>query len=299
MSAVARARSAAPVIAELLRAPAAFGAVGDAVAGAYAAAGTPKRHLLMPIASVMLYAGGMGLNDWADQDQDARDRPERPIPSGRIPSGTALALSAGLIAGGVAVAGLVGGTRGTARAGALAATVVAYDTLAKDTPAGSWVMAACRSLNVVLGAGSLRAALVPALTVGAHTVAVTELSRAEVSGTDATLPENVRIAVLGVAASAVAGGRTRGGRGRLALGRLGAAAGAARYLTKTLPPLATAVQRPNATNVRDAVRASLGAVIPLQAALIARTGQLAPAAAVASLEIVQSHLVRRLQGDTT
>lgn len=299
MNALMRARAAAPVIAELVRAPAAFGAVGDALAGAYAAAGTPRRHLLMPIASVLLYAGGMGLNDWADRDQDAVDRPERPIPSGRVRSGTALTLSVGLITGGMAVAGLIGGARGAARAGALAATVVVYDALAKDTAAGSWVMAACRSLNVLLGAGSLRAALAPALTVGAHTVAVTELSRAEVSGTDATLPENVRIAVVVVAASAVAGGSARGSRGTRVLGRLGAAAGAARYLTKTLPPLATAVRRPSAANVRDAVRASLGALIPLQAALIARTGQLAPAAAIASLEIAQRRLVGRVQGDTT
>lgn len=283
---------------ELLRAPAAFSAVGDPLAGAYAAGPVETRQLLLPVASVLIYAGGMGLNDWSDRELDAEERPERPIPSGRVAPDQALAISAGLLGGGVLWAALVGGRSGALRAALLAGTVIAYDTLAKDTPLGSWVMGACRSLNVLLGASS-PAAIAPALTIGAHTVAVTELSRREVTGADRSLPEGVRIAVAGVSGAAVLGGRNHPNPLRTVLGRVAAAASTYRYLDKAIPPLSRAIERPGADRIRDAVRANLGALIPLQATLIARTGNLVPAAAVASLELAQRQVVRRLRGDTT
>lgn len=283
---------------ELLRAPAAFSAVGDPLTGAYAAGPVETRQLSLPVASVLIYAGGMGLNDWSDRELDAEERPERPIPSGRVAPDQALAISAGLLGGGVLWAALVGGRSGALRAALLAGTVIAYDTLAKDTPLGSWVMGACRSLNVLLGASS-PAAIAPALTIGAHTVAVTELSRREVTGADRSLPEGVRIAVAGVSGAAVLGGRNHPNPLRTVLGRVAAAASTYRYLDKAIPPLSRAIERPGADRIRDAVRANLGALIPLQATLIARTGNLVPAAAVASLELAQRQVVRRLRGDTT
>lgn len=283
---------------ELLRAPAAFSAVGDPLTGAYAAGPVETRQLLLPVASVLIYAGGMGLNDWSDRELDAEERPERPIPSGRVAPDQALAISAGLLGGGVLWAALVGGRSGALRAALLAGTVIAYDTLAKDTPLGSWVMGACRSLNVLLGASS-PAAIAPALTIGAHTVAVTELSRREVTGADRSLPEGVRIAVAGVSGAAVLGGRNHPNPLRTVLGRVAAAASTYRYLDKAIPPLSRAIERPGADRIRDAVRANLGALIPLQATLIARTGNLLPAAAVASLELAQRQVIRRLRGDTT
>ncbi|MDO5683302.1 MAG: UbiA family prenyltransferase [Propionibacteriaceae bacterium] len=286
-------------IAELLRAPAAFSAVGDALVGTYAGGPVTVRQHFLPIASVLIYAGGMGLNDWADREIDADERPERPIPSGRVPAGTAFRISTGLLGAGILVAGLTNGRRGLVRAAILAGTVVVYDTVAKDTPAGSWVMAACRSLNVLLGAGSLPAALSPALTIGAHTVAVTELSRAEVHGAESTLPENVRLAVAGVAAAATVAGRRPKNRVLCLAGRAAGAVSAYRYLAKAVPPLNRAVAEPTGTRIRDAVRANLGALIPLQAALIARTGHLVPAAFVAALEPAQQQVIRRLRGDTT
>jgi len=44
------------------------------------------------VASVLLYAAGMSLNDHADRNQDAKLRPERPIPSGQITPSMALIL---------------------------------------------------------------------------------------------------------------------------------------------------------------------------------------------------------------
>ncbi|HEY0640042.1 MAG TPA: UbiA family prenyltransferase, partial [Pseudonocardiaceae bacterium] len=82
---------------QLVRAPAALTVPGDTVAGA-AAAGLRLggRRLALPLASACLYWAGMALNDYADRELDATERPERPIPSGRVTPGEALALAGGL-----------------------------------------------------------------------------------------------------------------------------------------------------------------------------------------------------------
>ncbi|OXM44424.1 4-hydroxybenzoate polyprenyltransferase, partial [Amycolatopsis thailandensis] len=84
---------------ELVRAPAALTVLGDTVAGS-AAAGLKMtgRRLLLPLSSVAFYWAGMALNDWADRNLDARERPERPIPSGRVSAGAALTTGAALTA---------------------------------------------------------------------------------------------------------------------------------------------------------------------------------------------------------
>lgn len=190
-------------LAELVRAPAALSVPGDVVAGAAAAGALDRRVAGLAGASVLLYWAGMAANDWADRRIDARERPERPIPSGRVSPGLALGLSAGLTAAGLAVAGLAGGRRALAAAVPLAGAVWAYDLLAKDTPAGPSVMAACRGLDVLLGASRGRTvrALPAAVTVAAHTYTVTALSRREVTGASRGLP----VATLaGTAAVAVA-----------------------------------------------------------------------------------------------
>ncbi|MGW6228351.1 UbiA family prenyltransferase, partial [Cellulosimicrobium cellulans] len=115
---------------DLVRAPAVLSVVGDTLAGAAAAghAFTPRRALL-PLASACLYAGGMALNDYADRDLDAVERPERPIPSGRISEGRALRVAVGLTAAGVGLAAAGGGARALAVAVPLAASVWTYDTV--------------------------------------------------------------------------------------------------------------------------------------------------------------------------
>src|SRR5690606_29795536 len=37
-------------------------------------------------ASLLVYHGGLALNDWADREHDARTRPDRPLPSRAIPA---------------------------------------------------------------------------------------------------------------------------------------------------------------------------------------------------------------------
>ncbi|MBE1878011.1 UbiA family prenyltransferase, partial [Myceligenerans pegani] len=150
-------------LAELVRLPAALTVVGDPLAGHAAGGGhTAARHLLLPVASSCLYLAGMALNDWADRDLDAVERPERPIPSGRVTPRAALTTGAALTAAGIAAAGVATGRRGAVVASGIAAGVWAYDTALKHHPVlGPAAMAACRGLDVLLGAtaGSLRAAV--------------------------------------------------------------------------------------------------------------------------------------------
>ncbi|MET8084728.1 SCO3242 family prenyltransferase [Micromonospora sp. NPDC005237] len=191
-------------VAELVRAPAALSVPGDVVAGAAAAGALSPRTPALAGASVLLYWAGMAANDWADRELDAVERPERPIPSGRVTPAAALGLAAGLTAAGVGLAAAVGGRRAAALAVPLAASIWGYDLLAKNTAAGPAVMAACRGLDVLLGAsgGHLWRALPSAATVAAHTWTVTTLSRREVTGTDAALPMRTLAGTALVAASA-------------------------------------------------------------------------------------------------
>ncbi|NNG88201.1 UbiA family prenyltransferase, partial [Streptomyces cacaoi] len=77
--------------AQLLRVSAVSTVPGDAFAGAAAVGGRPNRGTaLAAVSSLFLYEAGMALNDWADRDEDAVERPDRPLPSGRIAPSAAL-----------------------------------------------------------------------------------------------------------------------------------------------------------------------------------------------------------------
>ncbi|NJQ16780.1 UbiA family prenyltransferase, partial [Streptomyces bohaiensis] len=158
---------------------------GDVVVGA-AAAGRPLngRTALTAAGAACLYWAGMALNDWADREEDARDRPGRPIPSGRITPDAALATAVSLTVGGLALAAAGGGARALlTRALPLAGTVWAYDLVTKATPLGPPTMAAARALDVLLGAGpgGTRRALPAAALTAAHILAVTRLSRRDMT----------------------------------------------------------------------------------------------------------------------
>lgn len=70
-------------LAELVRLPAGLSVPGDVLAGAAlsGARRRPAQLLGLCAASAGLYLGGMALNDWADREVDAVERPGRPIPS--------------------------------------------------------------------------------------------------------------------------------------------------------------------------------------------------------------------------
>ncbi|MFI9006052.1 SCO3242 family prenyltransferase [Actinosynnema sp. NPDC053489] len=266
--------------AELVRAPAALTVLGDTLAGA-AAAGTPLRgrRLLLPLASVALYWSGMALNDWSDRELDAVERPERPIPSGRVGPRAAVTVATVLSATGLGLAALAGGRDAVALAVPLAAAVWSYDTALKDTAAGPPAMALCRALDVLMGAGRDRAAaaLPAAAAIAGHTLGVTVLSRGEVRGGS----RGVARAVLGGTALTALTASARPAptwRRRLAV-----LAGAAAYAGTVGRAQLAAARNPDAATVRTATRAGIHGMVPLQCALVARTGPLTAAALALAL----------------
>ncbi|MCB7136311.1 SCO3242 family prenyltransferase [Cellulosimicrobium marinum] len=286
---------------DLVRAPAALSVLGDTLAGA-AAAGhrVTSRRALLPLASACLYAGGMALNDYADRHLDAVERPERPIPSGRVSEQRALQVATGLTAAGLGLAAAGGGRRALVVAVPLAACVWTYDTVAKDSVAGPVVMAACRGLDVLLGAGvgHLRAALPAATALAVHTGGVTALSRGEVHGTTTPVAAAVAGGTVAVAASAagpVVAAALRGAGSARRGSRAGAVAGvvaAVAYAATCLPRQVDAAITPSADNARTATRSGIHAMVPLQAALAARHGHVASAVALAGVAVA-GRLLRR------
>lgn len=280
----------AGAVIELVRAPAALSVPGDSLAGA-AAAGWPfgAATPVLGVASACLYWAGMALNDYADRDVDAVERPRRPIPSGRVRPSFALGVAAGLTAAGVGLAGLVGGRRATAVAVPLAATVWAYDLALKSTAAGPLAMGAARALDVLLGAGAgrLRPALPAALTLGAHTVAITTLSRHEVTGGSRRVPAVTLAATAAVTATSV---RARGTRAH----RLANAALLAGYAGTFGRTQLAAVGDPSPARLQRAVGAGILAMMPLQAALAAGAGALCAAVPVVAAFPLARRLARKV-----
>ena len=279
-------------IAELVRAPAALSVPGDALAGAAVTGTLGARTAGLSVASVCLYWSGMAANDWADRDLDAKERPERPIPSGRVTPGTALGLAAALSAAGLVLAGLTGGRRALAVAAPLTGVMWWYDTRLKGTAAAPAGMAACRGLDVLLGASSCRwrRSAVPALAVAAHTYTVTALSRREVTGGSPLLPAATLAGTAAVAAvPALLTAPSPAARWR----RLLPGGLAAWYAASYGIAQGHALAEPSAAKVRAAVGAGITSLPALQGALIAWSGAPATGAAVATAAPLGRRLARR------
>lgn len=294
---------------ELLRLPALFTVPGDALAGAAAAGARPNPRTLVAIASSLcLYEAGMALNDWADRAEDAVDRPHRPLPSGRIRPSAALAAAGGLTAAGLALASTAG-RRPLAVAGALAATVWSYDLVLKRTPAGPVAMAAARSLDLLLGGvaanGDIRRALPSALALGTHTLAVTTVSRYETQGGSPWAPLSGLATTAALAWSVTRDGteRDRQPGGDWQPGRAAATATnlvslrgalAAVYAATAARPLFHAALNPSPQLTQRAVGGGIRAMIPLQAALAARSGAPVTALLTAALAPAARRLGRKV-----
>ncbi|WP_328911583.1 UbiA family prenyltransferase [Streptomyces sp. NBC_00234] len=306
-------RERAGAWAELLRVSALFTVPGDALAGAAATGRRPHRGTALAVgASLCLYEAGMALNDWADREEDAVDRPHRPIPSGRITPGSALAAAGVLTAAGLALAARAGGPS-LAVASALAATVWSYDLYLKHTEAGPAAMATARSLDLLLGAtatataraaaarvptrasgpppgtgpaAALRSALPAAALLGAHTYAVTVVSRHEAQGGSTTAPLVALATTVGLGAAVAGEPRRAGGpapgraghelwqplRPAGAPARLLLTGFAGAYLRTAARPQLHAALNPSPPLTQRAVGGGIRAMIPLQAALAARAG---------------------------
>lgn len=263
----------------LVRAPAALTAPGDTLAGA-TAAGRPLRgrRLALPAASVALYWAGMALNDYVDRVLDNVERPERPIPSGRISPDQALAVAGGLTVAGLGLAGAGGGRDALRIAAPLVGTIWAYDLWLKHTPAGPAAMAACRGLDVLLGAGwqARRRGLPAAAALAAHTLGVTVLSRGEVhGGSPATAATAVAGSVLAGLAAPIGPARSTGHR-------VVAALAAAGFAALVVPRQVAATRQLSAPAVRAATVAGIHGMVALQCALAVRRGAVLGAVLVAA-----------------
>ncbi|MEU0836500.1 SCO3242 family prenyltransferase [Streptomyces sp. NPDC005969] len=381
--------------AELLRISALFTVPGDALAGAAAIGRRPGRGTVLAVgASLCLYEAGMALNDWADRDEDAVDRPHRPIPSGRITPGAALTAAGVLTAAGLSLAARAGRPALTVATG-LAATVWAYDLHLKHTQAGPAAMATARALDLLLGATAtwgagakpehsdtrtvtvpgpttglvrapaptpgpagkprrgpiarlggrggralvkaardaqprhgepsqqaalpLRAALSAAGLLGAHTYAVTAVSRHEAHGGSTVAPLSALAAVIALGATAVReqrghgdvppapGSGAAGDNHRLVPGapappdtrtgtspRLLVTALTGAYLRTAAEPLLHATLNPSPPLTQRAVGSGIRAMIPLQAALAARAGAAGTGLAVMGLVPLARTLARKV-----
>ncbi|WP_067500072.1 SCO3242 family prenyltransferase [Actinoplanes sp. TFC3] len=289
---------------ELVRAPAALSVPGDVIAGAAAAGVLNRRSAGLAAASVLLYWAGMAANDWADRELDAVERPERPIPSGRISPGQAFTVAAGLTAAGLIISGRAGGKRALAAAFALAATVWAYDLRLKNTAAGPVGMAACRALDVLLGAtpGDPVRALPAAAAIAVHTCTVTALSRHEVKGCETpALPATTLATTAAVALATAAGSMNAPAGGvRAPAGGVRKGSGAAavllagQYAASYGAAQAKLFTDPAPRSVRKAVGAGITALPALQGALTARSGRTVAALFLAAAAPLGRALARRV-----
>ena len=155
--------AASPLV-RLVRLPSVVTVPGDVLAGAaWGTDPTTAGGAARVASSSMAYLAGMAVNDWADRDEDAVERPTRPIPAGEISAETALMVGVGLSLGALALAGVRDHGRSSLGITVpLLLSVWAYDLKAKQTPAGPWTMALARTLDVLVGAGGpQRSALAP------------------------------------------------------------------------------------------------------------------------------------------
>lgn len=145
---------------QLMRLPNIFTAMADVAMGFLfvTATVTPSDGRILALlmaASILLYAGGVVLNDVLDRELDTVERPNRPLPSGRVTlngavtfcmilllSGTALGWTAALLTKQI-LPGVM--------ASLLLGCILIYNLILKTTPLGPLAMGACRLLNVFLG----------------------------------------------------------------------------------------------------------------------------------------------------
>ena len=196
----------------LVRAPAVFSALGDPLAGLLLDDDRIElaRAARLSAASAMIYLAGMALNDVADREEDARERPDRPIPSGAVsPRAAAIVGSSLLFAG--TLAAWRGGARWTGPA--LAAAVVAYDFQLKHSEIlGPIAMGACRSLSLLMGVEAAggdvsRRGAEGALLLGAYVAGLTLVARGETGAARTTeLRLGAALAAGALLATAIRGG---------------------------------------------------------------------------------------------
>jgi 1,4-dihydroxy-2-naphthoate octaprenyltransferase len=160
---------------------------GAAVAGYVGGMAELPSVLLLIVATIGLYGGGVVFNDVFDAALDRVERPERPIPSGRITEKEGAVLGTSLLIIGVAAAFRVSAYPSGCIAFAIALAALIYDKWGKHHPIlGPLNMGLCRGLNLLLGISLVPEVLFQygylALVPIIYIAAITMISRGEVHG---------------------------------------------------------------------------------------------------------------------
>ena len=173
----------------LVRLPNLLTVPGDALAGYLLVAGagaawSPALGVVIGL-SLLLYVGGLIMNDLADVHMDVQERPDRPLPSGAVDDLLARLAMITCLALALLLARYLGWPTVVVTL-ALLVSLTLYNQFLKGTVLGPLLMGCCRGLNVWLGAS-----LVPErpdlfyLAAGGYTlyvVAVTAVASGEVTG---------------------------------------------------------------------------------------------------------------------
>ena len=246
---------------------------GIAVSGYFSGAYSFSPILLLTVATIGLYGGGVVFNDVFDAALDSIERPERPIPSGIVSKKEATLLGAVLLLAAVVAAGLVHTvffTTTVLLAIATAAASLIYDRWSKHhVLLGPLNMGLCRGLNLLLGVSIIPAAvpqfwylgLVPVIYIAA----ITMISRGEVHGgkratlySALVLYATVSGAILSIAMA----------HGTKLLTRVCIAL----FLAMILPPLFRAIRQPVGPRIGKAVKAGVIGLILMNASWAAAFG---------------------------
>jgi 4-hydroxybenzoate polyprenyltransferase len=251
-------------IADILLGYAASGAIAFAAMGAYQ---LNDILLWLILSTIGLYGGGVVLNDVFDAQLDAVERPERPIPSGSVPIKKAILLGAFLLLLGVGAAFMASLFSGVL-AFVISLLVVLYDSYGKHQKLfGPINMGACRGMNLMLGVSALPGmlyelwfiAFIPVLYIAA----ITMISRGEVHGGNKKIISGALMMYLIVVLCVVALCFLPYYKIIYTLPFLFL------FLLLTFSPLISAFKKPGAQEIRKAVKASVLALIALNATMAA------------------------------
>ncbi len=276
---------------ELMRPPNMVTAIADVLAG-FAVGGLVAIEKLpwLVVSGLLLYGGGVTMNDFFDRRLDAVERPERPIPSGRASAASAGLLGTSLLLLGIAAAfGASSWSAGVAAAIALAA--VLYDSIGKHIPViGPLLMGSCRGLDVLLGVSANPDVLLERWYVAAISVAyiagVTLIAAGEVHG-----GKRVWSAISSLLLAVAAAGPLFLARSSTAL-LASTAAMVAILAWRVAPAFYRAWVKPEASRIRGAVKAGIISLVFLDAAVAAAYAGLWYALVLVALVLVVSRLAR-------
>lgn len=226
--------------------------------------------LLLIVATIGLYGGGVVFNDFFDAALDRVERPERPIPSGLVTEKEAALLGAFLLIVGIMAAAAVAVYPSGIIALAIAIAALVYDKWSKHhRVAGPLNMGLCRGLNLLLGMSVVPFALeeyralavVPVLYIAA----ITLISQGEVHGGKSKTMLIAAFLYLVVIASIL--------YSSVMLGNVFYTLGFLLILVLLIfPPLLKAFREPIGKNIGKAVKAGVIALIVMNAAWAATFG---------------------------